>query len=282
MKAGDVMADVVYEYEDWDLLTGTSAAYFSVPVDVIMNDIEEAKVITAFSYLSICRGIDMRVKCSVADIVEWSGRKPNRASGGINDKISLSMSYLRDEGYVDVDDMSGRFVAEFAFDKVKETCSGYRFAILYVDEVEKVLSYSDGNASDKRFSNDILLLVFSYLRMMIYRRKNAVAIEDDAAKRKLRNPEAYVGFYKDIAEDIGVSERLVSKSVDILFDMGLIYYETLPKYKNADGEWRTGRTLFCNSYKREGKMLLASGKSYYVPEASNMKSKITLSKKKRK
>jgi DNA-binding transcriptional ArsR family regulator len=79
--------------------------------------------------------------------------------------------------------------------------------------------------------------------------------------RRLKNPEAYDCYYFEIAEELGLSARTVSKAVSALNEIGLVYSEPLPRIK-YENKWRTDHTIFCNAYKREGNYLLANGNEY--------------------
>ena len=101
----------------------------------------------------------------------------------------------------------------------------------------------------------------------------------DIEARRIRSPEAYDCYYFEIAETLGLSTRIISKAIDILNHLGLIYFESLPRIKYHDGnneKWRTDHTVFCNMYKREGNYLLASGNEYYLLEIKNKKRKINI------
>lgn len=95
----------------------------------------------------------------------------------------------------------------------------------------------------------------------------------DLDKRKEKFPDVYDGYQTDIANELGISQKSVSKAIEALNEIGLIYHEELPRTQ-VNGNWYTSATLFCNFYKREGKMLLAEGKRYYMEEIKNKKKKL--------
>ena len=97
--------------------------------------------------------------------------------------------------------------------------------------------------------------------------------EYDIESRRKRCPEVYDCYYFEIANDLGISARTVSKAVSTLNELGLIYSEALPRIKYED-KWRTDHTLFCNTYKREKDCLLDSGKDYYMREIKYKKQKL--------
>ena len=152
--------------------------------------------------------------------------------------------------------------------------------------MKQILNYKNQNSKDSSVNNDIILLVFAYLRMRIFRRRNRLFPEEinidnknshkyDIEARKLRSPDAYDCYYCDIAKELGLSSRTVSKAINVLNELGLIYSESLPRIR-YDGKWRTDHTIFCNAYKREGSCLLASGSDYYLTEVKNKKKKLNI------
>lgn len=282
-----------YEYSSPIELDGTSGSYFVIPSSIIMNSDIDEKRTTIFSFFSMCRGLDQKLLFSVNSIVYWLGKKPDRHSNGLNEKILQIIDYLKNEGYLKLyDDINHKPLTKafFNLSKISEKCDQDRFAVIYVDEVEKILEYKNLNSKDTCFSNDIVLLVFAYLRMKIYRRRNKLFPEEincdnknnhqhDINMRKSRSPDAYNCYYDDIANELGISSRTVSKAIMVLKELNLIYSESLPRVKYLDGnieKWRTDHTMFCNTYKREGSYLLISGKEYYLTEIANKKKKLNI------
>lgn len=276
-----------YEYSNPVGLSGDSGIYFSVPASIILDADGNDKRVTAFSFFSVRRGLDCGVTFSINAIVEWLGRKQNRNSNGINGKLSQAIKRLRDEGYVSFSDKLGNsscINATFDMEKVSDECDQGWFAVIYFDELKKIMDYRNPNSKDAFLNNDVILLVFAYLRMRIHRRRNRLyeseinvgnehSHECDVMARRVRMPEAYDCYYYEIAEELGISVRTVSKAVAVLNEIGLICSEALPRI-NKDGKWRTDHTVFCNAYKREGGNLLAEGSEYYMSEIERKKKKL--------
>lgn len=224
--------------------------------------------------------------CNVDIILDWLKRKPNRHKNGLNDKIEECINHFYNTGYLKLLDNSNLSVYKtsvFNSEKLTEDCQNglFRFAIIYLDEVNTILNY---RSNDTTINSDIVLLVFAYLRMKIYRRPNKLSAQEinldnknshsyDIKKRRERAIEAYDCYYYEIAEDLGITERVVSKAINILYGLNLIYFESLPKTK-YDDKWKTNHAIFCNTYKRENGYLLAEGKEYYLPEIDNKKKKL--------
>lgn len=131
--------------------------------------------------------------------------------------------------------------------------------------MEKIFNYQK-TAAGKKFSisTDKVLTVFAWLRMRIPRRPNGVAYgfeilkEDNRADRKATiekyrkdTPEAWNCCYKEIADELKITERAVYAVIDVLEAIGLIAIRALKREQDALGSWHTGWTIFCNAYKRE-------------------------------
>lgn len=289
LKGGEFMNDERrLEYNKPTELMGDAASYFMVPLPLILDKHVDPKRITIFCFFSIRRGLDRAIMFSVNTLAQWMARRPNRSKNGINNKIINLLLYLKDMGYLAVPTIknsSDVLEAHFNLSKVVSECDSLIFAILYVDEVKEIIRYSKHKSKDTTFNIDITLLVFAWLRMKIFKRRNRMLPEeinynhqnnrlDDIENRRKKFPEAYDCYYLDIAEELGLSERQVSKAVSALNDIGLIYSEALPRTKNENGDWRTEHTIFTNRYKREKNLLLDAGEPYYSREVRNKKVKI--------
>ena len=275
-----------FEYKKATKLQGKAEMFYPIPVEIILHP-ENRKLVSVFSYFMVRRGLDRTVLFSLDYIVKWLGKHPNRNAKGINPKLNRCIDELKKMGYLDVDcKISNAKITEAGLnlDQVTKKCDCEVFATVYLDELEKILNYKDSGNIDSYFGNDVVLLVFSYLRMCIYKRKNELKPEFINAENKNNHeydvqlwkktfPEAYDCYFHEIGEVLGLTERSVSKALYALKDLELIYFEELPKYKIGD-EWRTDHTIFCNTYKREKGYLMATGKAYYLNEIENKKKKI--------
>ena len=276
-----------YEYSSPVELDSISGNYFAIPASIILDTEINEKRVAVFSYFSSRRGIGCELLFSINNIIKWLGKKPDRHPNGINEKTIQVVEYLNDMGYLTLSEeltSSSYIETVFNLKKISQECDHNRFAIIYLDELKQILNYQNSSSKDSLSNNDAILLVFAYLRMKIYRRKNMLLPEEinvdnknshkyDIEARRLRSPDAYDYFYNNIAKELGLSARAVSKSIYALNDLGLIYSESLPRIY-YEGKWRTDCTIFCNAYKREGNYLLASGSDYYLTEVQNKKEKI--------
>ena len=278
-------ADMTKNENDKELLeyptptksTGSAAIYFRVPASIILDKDADNVRLSTFSFFSIRRDMENAVTFTLNGMAKWLGRKPDRHSGGTNDKLSKSISYLADKNLISLSGKLGNASESDAIlnvDRISDECDKDMFAIIYLDELRKILSHDVKSA-------DSTLLVFAWLRMRIMRRRNKLFPEEMVHKshernvneRRVKNPEAYDCFCYEIADELGLSTRMVSKAAETLNELGLIYSEQLPK-TNHDGKWQTNRTVFCNAYKRENGSLLASGEDYYLQEVENKKRKL--------
>jgi biotin operon repressor len=142
------------------------------------------------------------------------------------------------------------------------------------------MNYQKENSKDSTVNNFVVLLVFAYLRHKIRRRPNELMPEeryqDKIKSRRERIPDAYGGIISDMADELGISAKTLSKIIDILeYELCLIVTDRAYRIKNKDDEFRTLPTIFANAYKREDKYLLDTGDNYSRTEiklkAENMK-----------
>ena len=295
-KDGGCMREI--EFSCVNKLKDAECKYFVIPESIILNKKLSERRIVVFSYFSIRRGLDQIIYYSTNEIINWLNLKPDNHSDGINNKIKQIIDTYYEEEYLLPFDSFQRAnikAAVLNLSKISDECSHNRFAVIYIDELQKIIQHKKAEAEDAPLTNNYtLLLVFAYLRMMICRRRNRLLPDEincdnknsgahDISARRLRAPEAYDDYYCEIAERLGLSSRVVSNAVKALNELELIYFEALPRIRYCDGNidrWRTDHTIFCNMYKREDKYLLASGEAYYLEEIKNKKKKLGGLKKK--
>lgn len=273
-----------YEYKQGDKLKGLSSKHIRIPLSVIIDTDIDSKRVGIFSYLKTHAGLNGVVGFTVSDMVEWCGRKPERKINGTNDKFLEVIDLLSDRGYLtyltkksrssymkcmlDIDDDSDDDEnSEEYSDSDREINREKKFAIVYIDEIEKIMSYKKKNSKDSTLNNTTILLVFAFLRHIIPRRPNFLKPEErypeNIKSRRERIPEAYSGNLNNMAAEIGISDKTFSKIIDILeYDLKLIVTDRAYRVKNEDGEYRTLPTIFANVYKREYNYVLETGDNY--------------------
>lgn len=273
--------DGKYEYYR-SPLKELESKYIYMPLSIITGTELDIKRAAVFAYLRIHCGLNNIVGFTVPDIVEWCGGKIDKRINGTNDKFLTTMDALNDRGYLTYLTKRSRssfMKCEFNTDYYFEECSdGY--AVLYLDEIKKIMNYKKEGSENTSLNNATMLLVFAYFRNKIKRRPNELKPEErnpeGIKKRKERLPDAYYGNVNDIADEIGIHKQTLSKIIDILeYELELIVTDRPYRIKNEDDEYRTPPTIFANAYKREDKYLLSTGKEYGRKEielkAENMK-----------
>ena len=276
-----ILVDGKYEYKRIPLEESQSK-YIYVPLSVITDDELDIRRVGIFSYLRIHCGLNNVIGFTIPDMVEWCGGKPDRRANGSNDKFLATLDVLNDGGYLTYlteKSRSSYMKCIFNMNYYYDTCSkGY--AVIYLDELEKIINYQKENLKDGTLNNTTILLVFAYLRNKIRRRPNELAPEertsDGIKKRKERMPDAYGSNINDIADELNISSKTLSKIIDILEqELELIVTDRAYRVKNENDEFRTLPTIFANAYKREDKYLLDTGDNYSRAEielkADNMK-----------
>lgn len=211
--------------------------YVKIPREIIYNkDIGDKRVII-FSYLCSRRALDDTVAFSISELCHWSHLKPNYHDGKINHKYLEVLELLSYYGYF-TDCPNFQKLA-----KEKKNSTDYysiklnigkfdipdNFGIIYFDELEKILNYKEelkGKDIDlSRMSSAYILLLLSYLRVNM--------------NRNLENPLCCYRLYQKITEDIGLSERYISRIVEILDVMDIIKYQEgkRKRYEKSNGEY---------------------------------------------
>lgn len=275
------LADEKYEYRRIPLEEFQSK-YIYVPLSVITDTELDMRRVGIFSYIRIHCGLNNVIGLTIPDMVEWCGGKPDRRANGSNDKALSTLDVLNNRGYLTYLTEKSRSLymkCKFDMQYYYDVCSN-GYAVIYLDELEKIMSYKKENLKDGTLNNTTILLVFAYLRNKIRRRPNELLPEertsDGIKKRKERLPDAYYSNISDISNELNISSKTLSKIIDILEqELELIVTDRAYRIKNENDEFRTLPTIFANAYKREDKYLLDTGDNYSRTEielkAENMK-----------
>lgn len=197
--------------------------YVKIPREIIYNkDIGDKRVII-FSYLCSRRALDDTVAFSISELCHWSHLKPNYHDGKINQKYLEVLESLSYYGYfVDYPNFS-------KLAKEKKNSTDYyniklhiekfdtpdNFGIIYFDELEQILNFKtelkEKNIDLSRMSSAYILLLLSYLRVNMNRNSD--------------KPLCCYRLYQTISEDIGLSERYISRIVEILDVMNIVKHQ---------------------------------------------------------
>lgn len=211
--------------------------YVKIPREIIYDkDIGDKRVIL-FSYLCSRRALDDTVAFSISELCHWSYLKPNYHEGKINHKYLEVLEILSHYGYF-VDCPDFKKIA-----KEKKNSTDYyniriniekfdipdNFGIIYFDELEKILNYKeelkDTDIDLSRMSSSYILLLLSYFRVNM--------------NRDMGKPLCCYRLYQKISEDIGLSERYISRIVEILDAMNIIKHKEgkRTRYNKKNGKY---------------------------------------------
>lgn len=260
--------DGKYEYSKTPL-NELESKYIYIPLSVITDVKLDTRRVGVFSYLRIHCGLNNIINFTIPDIVEWCGGKPDRRTNGSNDKTLSVIDVLSSGGYLTYlteKSKSSFMKCKFNSAYYSDECSN-GYAVVYLDEIDKIMNYQKENIKDGSLNNTTILLVFAYLRNKIRRRPNELKPEertsDGIQKRKERIPDAYGSNISDIADELGVSSKTLSKIIDILeYELELIVTDRAYRVKTENDEFRTLPTIFANAYKRDDRHLLITGEDY--------------------
>lgn len=211
--------------------------YVKIPREIIYDKNIGDKRVIIFSYLCSRRALDDTVAFSISELCHWSYLKPNYHEGKINQKYLEVLELLSHYGYfVDCPDFG-------LLAKEKKNSTDYynikiniekfdipdNFGIIYFDELEKILNYKevlkDKNIDLSRMSSAYILLLLSYLRVNM--------------NRDITKPLCCYRLFQKISEDTGLSERYISRIVEILDVMNIVKYQEgkRTRYNKTDGAY---------------------------------------------
>lgn len=253
--------------------------FITIPESLILDtddDIGKKAIMVLLFFWMYC-GRNQKIMFSIESLVSNCKFIPNYREGSTNDSFMAAIKMLCDKGYVSCDltdieySKSGHskfLLADFHHDYIHDRIQKERFAKTYLDEIEKLISYGH-HKNSKSITNFNLIYLFVYLRLKITFRNKTT----DGEEEKVNSPEAFYRYYKDLAEETGINERILSVLLRILSDeLGLIVLKHTRRKVN--NQWVTLPTIFCNAYKRTGDKE-CSGEDYYSDEIKNMASKMS-------
>lgn len=211
--------------------------YVKIPREIIYDkDIGDKRVIL-FSYLCSRRALDDTVAFSISELCHWSHLKPNYHDGKINQKYLEVLELLSQQGYFtdypDFQKLSNEKKNSTDYYNVSLDIQKFdtpdSFGIIYFDELDKILNFKeelkDTDIDISRMSSAYILLLLSYLRVNMNRNQD--------------KPLCCYRLYQKISEDIGLSERYISRIVEILDVMNIIKYQEgkRKRYEKSNGEY---------------------------------------------
>ena len=209
--------------------------YVIIPREIIYDkDLGDKRVIV-YSYLCCRRALDDSIAFSINELVKWTGLVPNYHEGKINHKYLDFLELLSHYGYFEscpeftkLKTTKGNgdyyYKAQLNIEKFDTPDNGY--GIIYFDELYKIINFKkeleNKNIDTSRLSSAYILLLLSYIRVNI--------------KKNTKDPECCYRLYKTISEEIGISERYITRIVEILDAMDIIKFAECKreKYKKDD------------------------------------------------
>lgn len=192
------------------------------------------KRVIVYSFLCCHRALNDSVGFSVPELVKWTGLIPNYHKGKINEKYLDVLELLSHYGYFEscpdfqklksIGNSNEYYKAQLNIEKFDTPDNGY--GIIYFDELYKIINFKkeleNKNIDTSRLSAAYILLLLSYIRVNI--------------KKNTKDPECCYRLYKTISEEIGISERYITRIVEILDVMNIIKFAECKreKYKKDD------------------------------------------------
>ena len=213
--------------------------YVKIPREIIYNKELGDKRVIIFSYLCSRRSLDDTVAFSISELCHWSHLKPNYHEGKINYKYLEMLESLSHcgyfESYPDFKKLAKEKKNSTDYYNIKINTEKFdipdSFAIIYFDELEKILNFKEelkdikvnGEVIDiTRMASAYILLLLSYLRVNMNHNPD--------------KPLCCYRLYQKITEDIGLSERYISRIVEMLDVMDIIKFQEGKRirYKKQD------------------------------------------------
>lgn len=182
--------------------------------------------------------------------MKWTGLLPNYHKGKINEKYLDVLELLSHYGYFEfcpdfqklktIGNSNEYYKVQLNIAKFDTPDDG--FGIIYFDELKKIINFKkelkNKDIDTSRLSAAYILLLLAYIRVNI--RKNT------------DQPQCCFRLYKTISEDIGLSERYITRIVEILDVMNIIKFAECKRERyQKDGEYKflTTPKIFAN-YRR--------------------------------
>lgn len=216
--------------------------YVKIPREIIYNKELGDKRVIIFSYLCSRRTLDDTVAFSISELCHWSHLKPNYHDGKINHKylevLELLSHYDYLKSYPDFEKLAKEKKNSTDYYNIQINTKKFdipdNFGIIYFDELEKILNFKEELKGVKindeeidllRMSSAYILLLLSYLRVNMNRNPD--------------KPLCCYRLYQKITEDIGLSERYISRIVEMLDVMDIIKFQEGKRirYKKQDDKY---------------------------------------------
>lgn len=208
--------------------------YVKIPREIIYNKAFGDKRVIIFSYLCSRRSLDDTAAFSISELCHWSHLKPNYHDGKINHKYLGVLELLSHYGYFESCPDFGNLAKEKKnstdYYNIKINIEKFdipdNFGIIYFDELEKIINFKEElkgvEINTTRISSAQILLLLSYLRLNMNQNQD--------------KPLCCYRLYQKISEDINLSERYISRIVQVLDLMNIVKHQEGKRirYKNGN------------------------------------------------
>ena len=197
--------------------------YVMIPREIIYNKELGDKRVIMFSYLCSRRALDDTVAFSISELCHWSRLKPNSREGKINQKYLELLNQFSKLNYFktfpDFEKLLKTRYSSTDYYNVTLNIDKFdvqdNFALVYFNELETIIDFKlnlkNSELDLTRMSSAYILLVLSYLRVNM--------------NRNLEYPQCCYRLYSSISEDIGLSERYISRIIEILEELKIIKHK---------------------------------------------------------
>lgn len=178
-------------------------------------------------------------------LLKYSGYSIDRHNGKVKDQYICLVNQLVERGY---------YSRGMVY--IEQECG---FGLVYYREFEKILNYRTRQLSNGKMINHAnILLVLAHIRQHIYK---------DCSK-----PRFYSNLLSRISDEIGLSVRCISNSIEVLETLKIVHSETLPRYQGKDKLWHSNVTIFVDynvgdSY--DWRTEVAKARSYIITNQIN-------------
>ena len=239
--------------------------FVKVPKEIILaKELPEHRT-SLFLYFNYNQTWDEMVHYSPLYMIHWSGYKTSWSRSNKNNiyiKFKTCMQWYFENGYI-IDFDEDKFIQSTFQSSLlnKEKINPLNnFGILYDFEIETINKF---DSPYKPLNKSVLLSLLSYIRAFTWFRSNEVSGHSNKSQKE--KPEIFHSQFQTMEHFTGIPYKLISRSVSVLEDMGLIKTYRMPRYKDSNGNWRTDDIIFVCPYKytlRDGQIIKCSNQEY--------------------
>jgi hypothetical protein len=235
--------------------------FIKIPNEIISNISINPKRILIFSLLARNR-YDYKAAISIQYLVNKCGYKIVKSNRKDHPFIH-TLWQLSDTGLIyDCPDFNMIALNDFMEISLDQELIDpeNNFGMVYYHEIDTILD----NCKQYNIKAEYLLLTLAYLRLHQQRATKTHPYPAKVCFRRL----------KTISKDLDIHSNTLSKIITILADLKLIVSKTRPAYKNKQGQWCNGVTLFTDfSEDAEAELLKAENQLLSYKNKNNYDNK---------